>query len=115
MSDKYGIMIGFGDAIDWVAENTPDCETKDRVIARMRYEADKSHPLAPKFGVGLYGRKYDNYSCANCGFSIPEAVWDYCPKCGRKISDFYAGRRKTQEEVDTFREEMRKARRMAKK
>ena len=106
MSENYGMTWSFDDAIEWV-ELLEDpmtdkdwAEEKDRTLARMRYEADKARPLAPVFHKGHYGHKYDHYTCKNCGFGVDEIIWNYCPNCGRKLSDAYAGRRKTQEEQE---------------
>lgn len=38
----------------------------------------------PKFHKGLYGTKYDSYTCGNCGSGI-DVIYDYCPKCGYKL------------------------------
>jgi predicted RNA-binding Zn-ribbon protein involved in translation (DUF1610 family) len=58
----------------------------------MRYEADKAIPVKPRYHKGQYGRKYDTWSCGNCGAGVPEAHWKYCPNCGQAIKKAeYAG------------------------
>lgn len=84
MSKSYGQMISFNDAIAW-AERQPDSSVKNYALARMRYEADKAKPVKPKFHKGMYGAKYDTWSCGNCGAGISEAHWKYCPQCGFAI------------------------------
>lgn len=95
MSETYGQMIGFDAAIAWVqALEVRDPEMQDHVIARMRYERDKAMPVPPRYIKGQYGRKYDTYQCGNCGYGVNEAGWKYCPNCGRKITEFVAGKRR---------------------
>lgn len=84
MSKTYGQMVSFADAIAW-AERQPDSTVKPCVLARMRYEADKAIPVKPRYHKGQYGRKYDTWSCGNCGAGVPEAHWKYCPNCGFAI------------------------------
>ena len=94
MSANYGRMCSFDDAIKW-AEQFQTSEEADWAIARMKYERDKALPVEPK---ALKGPRYVSYSCGNCGSGIPEAVFKYCPECGRRITDAYLGRRKTKKE-----------------
>jgi hypothetical protein len=51
----------------------------------MEYECRKAEPIKPKYHKGIYGKKFDTYSCGNCGAGIAEAHWKYCPNCGRAI------------------------------
>ena len=82
MGKSYGPMVGCEYAVDWVKNNTPDCEMKDRVVARMQYEFDKDIPVPVKYHPGKYGHKYDSYACGNCGAGILEAHYKFCPSCG---------------------------------
>lgn len=85
MSRDYGQMVSYEQAIAWIEENVSDnAPEKDRVLARMNYEHDKSVPLKPVYHRGLYGSKYDSYTCRNCGdvLSIGD---NYCPNCGTKV------------------------------
>ena len=87
MSKTYGLMVGCETAITWV-ENLRDVNNniQDRVLARMKYEFDKDIPVEPKYHKGVYGRKYDSYSCGNCGNTISRGVCsNYCDNCGFRI------------------------------
>ena len=81
---NHGMCCSFDDAIAW-AERQPDSTVKECALNRMRYERDKALPVKPKFHKGIYGRKYDSWSCGQCGATISEADWNYCPKCGYMI------------------------------
>ena len=77
------MMISFNDAIVW-AESQPDSDTKLYALNRLKYERDKAVPKKPKFHKGQYGKKYDYYTCANCGAGV-RITYNYCPNCGREI------------------------------
>ena len=77
-------MVSFDAAIQW-AQSMPDSADKQHSINRMRYERDKAVSVTPKFHKGIYGHKYDTYTCGNCGTRITEAWWRYCPNCGFAI------------------------------
>ena len=77
------MMISFDAAIEW-AELQPDSDTKMYALNRLRYERDKAKPIKPKYHKGQYGRKYDYYTCANCG-AVAVVTYNYCPTCGRQI------------------------------
>lgn len=83
--ESYGMMCSYNDAIAW-AERQPDSTVKDCAIRRMRYERDKTTPVRPKYHKGHYGKKYDTWSCGNCGAGLPEAHWRFCPNCGFAIA-----------------------------
>jgi hypothetical protein len=83
--ESYGMMCSYNDAIAW-AERQPDSTVKDCAIRRMRYERDKTTPVRPKYHKGHYGKKYDTWSCGNCGAGLPEAHWRFCPQCGFAIA-----------------------------
>lgn len=83
--ESYGMMCSYNDAIAW-AERQPDSTVKDCAIRRMRYERDKTMPVRPKYHKGHYGKKYDTWSCGNCGAGLPEAHWRFCPNCGFAIA-----------------------------
>jgi len=80
----YGVMMSFDDAVIWIEECAPPGDRKDRAIARLKYERDKSVPVKPRFHKGQYGKKYDYHTCGKCG-TIVYVVNDYCPQCGRMI------------------------------
>ena len=81
---EYGRMIGFDQAITW-AEGQPDSTVKEFALNRMRYERDKAKPVPPVFHKGVYGKKYDSWTCGNCGSGVSEAWWEWCPRCGFAI------------------------------
>lgn len=81
---EYGRMIGFDQVITW-AEGQPDSTVKEFALNRMRYERDKAKPVPPIFHKGLYGKKYDSWTCGNCGSGVSEAWWKWCPRCGFAI------------------------------
>ncbi len=81
---EYGRMIGFDQAIKW-AEGQPDSTVKEFALNRMRYERDKARPVPPVFHKGVYGKKYDSWTCGNCGSGVSEAWWEWCPRCGFAI------------------------------
>ena len=85
MSENYGPMVSFGEAIGWVEHiepTNPEAEEKqDRVVARLRYERDQSIPVRPKVTKG----RYTTYSCGNCGHGITEIGDNFCSNCGRAI------------------------------
>lgn len=81
---EYGRMIGFDQVITW-AEGQPDSTVKEFALNRMRYERDKAKPVPPIFHKGVYGKKYDSWTCGNCGSGVSEAWWKWCPRCGFAI------------------------------
>ena len=85
MSKDHGQMMGYSDAIRWVEEHAPDSPEKGHVLARMRYERDKTIPVKPRFSKGVYGKKYDQWICGNCGRWGIDVGFNYCPECGFEI------------------------------
>lgn len=81
---EYGRMIGFDQVITW-AEGQPDSTVKEFALNRMRYERDKAKPVPPIFHKGVYGKKYDSWTCGHCGSGVSEAWWKWCPRCGFAI------------------------------
>lgn len=81
MSESYGEMIGAVDALKWLM-SLPEDITRNRVIARFRYECDKGVPVPRKYRPGVYGHKYDTWTCGNCGYGLSEPHYRYCPNCG---------------------------------
>ena len=85
MSENYGLMVGFNDAIKWV-EQLPcpesEAEMKSRVLARMRYERDQNVPVPATKHKGKYIRDY--YTCGNCGAGI-DIGNRFCSNCGFAI------------------------------
>jgi len=87
MSKDYGMMIGCNSSITWVKNlQGVNDSIKYRVLARMAYEFDKDIPVKPKLHKGIYGSKFDHYTCGNCGATIDEAYYNFCPNCGFRIA-----------------------------
>ena len=96
MEIEFGPMVGCETAMGWVSNlSNVDENIKIRVLRRMQYEFAKDIPVKPKFHKGKYGKKYDNFTCGQCGFGLSEVVWDFCPKCGYAI-----GKREYKERAD---------------
>lgn len=75
------------------------------LMTTLRWGLVRNYPLEPTFHKGRSGKKYDHYTCGNCGFGVTEAFIKYCENCGQRLTDAYAGRRKTQEEQEQYWEE----------
>ncbi len=75
------------------------------LINNIRRGLTRDYPLEPNFRPGKYGHQYDSYTCRNCGFSVKQAFYKYCPNCGQKLTDFYAGKRASQEEAERYWED----------
>lgn len=37
----------------------------------------------PRLNKGVHGKKYDNYTCGECGFVL-QITDNYCPNCGTR-------------------------------
>ena len=85
MSESYGQMVSYPNAIKWVEEHAPDGPEKGCVLARMRYQCDMAVPVKPRFSKGKYGKKYDDWVCGNCGQWGMTVTYNYCPNCGFRI------------------------------
>ena len=88
-----------------LAAGDTDLLNDDILMNNIRRGLVRDYPLEPKFQKGRSSKKYDNYTCGNCGFGVTEAYIKYCENCGQRITDMAAGRRKTQEEEELFWEE----------
>ena len=94
------MMVGCKEALEWLREmpvQPLEEGMKDCVISRVEFEFSRQKPVAPKYHKGLYGKKFDYYTCGNCGFNLATG-YKWCPNCGFRITDNYLGRRKTAEE-----------------
>jgi rubrerythrin len=101
---EYGTMTGAEDAVKWLME-LPQSETRDRVIQRFIYEADKGVAVPRKFHKGLYGHKYDQYTCGHCGYGLSEPQYKFCPNCGFRCADIgneYQAKRRAEYEQLVF-------------
>ena len=52
----------------------------DRLMRTIRRALVAQYPAEPNFQKGIHGKKYDRYSCQNCGFGVSEAFYNFCPK-----------------------------------
>lgn len=90
---NYGMMMGEDAALellevevaDAVLQGGLDVDQYARAVNRIRYRFDQCKPVEPKFHKGIYGKKYDSYSCGYCGFGGMEVHFKYCPNCGYMI------------------------------
>ena len=79
------MMCGIDEAINWISE-LPESEKQMCVLNRMKYIRNKDVGVKPKFHKGQYGKKYDSWTCGNCGCTIRGNVGDnYCQNCGYRI------------------------------
>jgi len=81
------VMVGIDEACEWLETKT--LKTDDmprRIINRLRYLQAKDDGVKPRFHKGEYGKKYDYWSCGQCG-AITKfyTVDNYCHKCGYRI------------------------------
>lgn len=79
------MMVGCNEAINWVMSlNIPEqADKQDLVVNRMMYEFEKDMGATAKKHKGKY--MADFYTCGNCGASVNEPHWKYCPNCGYRI------------------------------
>ncbi len=93
MSKDHGCMMSEKDAValfevevaDAVSQCGVDADCYERALNRVRFRFDQCIPVKPKFFKGKYGKKYDSYSCGNCGAGGVQPHWRYCPNCGYAI------------------------------
>lgn len=106
-----GAMMGGPEAIEFFErlDDVIDMEIKDeefcrdftRALNRCRYSVARDIPMEPKLNKGRRGKKYENYTCARCGYII-RTEYTYCPKCGQMLTRHYLGRRATKEEMSEY-------------
>lgn len=78
------MMCGIDQACEYLS--TLDGEMPERIINRLRYVQAKDNGVKPKFHKGIYGKKYDTWTCGNCGATTKDGVGDnYCRNCGYRI------------------------------
>ena len=85
--EMSGMMCGIDDACEWLQNHIPDGDDMPvRIVNRLRYVQNKDTGVKPKYHKGTYGKKYDWWSCGNCGHVIRGDVGDnYCQNCGYRI------------------------------
>lgn len=82
---SYGRMHGCEASLEYV-RSMPESNLRDWTLKRMEYEFEKETPIEPKFHKGIYGKKYDSWSCGHCGKGVIDEAWyRYCPNCGFAI------------------------------
>ena len=91
-------MPSFTDALNWLRSLDAPVKEKECVLRRIEYEFDRDIPVKPKFHKGRYGRKYDYYTCGNCGFGTSKSE-KYCRNCGFRIADAFNGRNEEKKET----------------
>jgi ribosomal protein L40E len=81
------MMVGIDEAVEWLEAKTFKADDMpNRIINRLRYVQAKDEGVKPKFHKGMYGKKFDSWTCGNCGAATLDGVGDnYCRKCGYKI------------------------------
>lgn len=84
-----GTCCSIDDAVRYLKECNPR-DTKDdmpeRIINRLLYVRDKDAGVKPTFRKGIYGHKYDQWTCGHCGAVTKDGVGDsYCRNCGYRI------------------------------
>lgn len=82
-----GLMVGAEEALRILGEHKPDFDKDDlyeRAINRFRYLANRVEPVEPKFHKGVYGHKYDSYTCGACGHTA-ERWYRFCAGCGVEL------------------------------
>lgn len=93
---SYGRMHGCEASLEYV-RSLPESDLREWTLKRMQYEFEKEIPVKAKFHKGIYGKKYDSWSCGHCGKGAIHEVWyKYCPNCGFAI-DFEEEKEEEQE------------------
>ena len=86
MSEKDALELLEVEVADAVAQCGINADRYERALNRIRYRFAQTERIKPRFNKGKYGKKYDNYTCGNCGHTILEIGYDYCPNCGYGIA-----------------------------
>ena len=84
------MMCGIDDAIKYLKtikpEKKEDVSMPERIINRLEYHRAQAIGMKPKFHKGQYGRKYDSWTCGNCGRVLSKDVLNkYCEGCGYRV------------------------------
>lgn len=89
MSQSIGRMCSGKDALEFFESQTVETKESERQmdsINRFKYLLAKDVGKKPKFHPGKYGKKYDNWTCGNCGSGLVNGVVaNYCGNCGYQI------------------------------
>lgn len=81
MSEDKTLELLEVEVADAVSQCGVDAEDYSRAVNRIKYRFDQCRPVKPKFHKGQYGKKYDSYTCGNCGHTV-EVINNYCSNCG---------------------------------
>lgn len=79
-------MVGKEMALEILTEEIEDYIPKEKqheyenAVDRVIYEFKKTGKIKPKCHKGK--RIHDYYTCGNCGFTISEINFNFCPNCG---------------------------------
>ena len=65
-------------------QDPKEAERYERALNRFIYCAERIRPVKPKFHKGQYGKKYDSYTCGNCGTTL-NIIHKWCYNCGYKV------------------------------
>lgn len=96
MSKSYGTMMSGKDALELLDQICSKIdlskhekgfeESLVRMRNRLTYHVDQASPVKLKYHKGMYGRKYDSWTCSNCGCGISyEVIQNYCWNCGHRL------------------------------
>lgn len=92
---SYGRMHGCEASLEYV-RSMPESNLRDWTLKRMEYEFEKEIPVRAKYHKGIYGKRFDSWSCGHCGKGVIDEAWyRYCPNCG-----FAIGKREQEEEQE---------------
>ena len=81
---SHGAMCSINQAIEYLSKlEDKDNDMPIRIVNRLQYIKDKENGAPVKYHKGTYGRKYDWWTCGNCGTVLRHDVGDnYCWNCG---------------------------------
>lgn len=80
MSKQFGPMMSGSDSLRLLARIVKSIESEmqyvesheqlERMTHRFEYLVNQADPITPIYHKGIYGRKYDRWTCGNCGNEI---------------------------------------------
>ena len=83
----YGMMMGVDGAIKTFCDLVPDDKKGllfERAMNRLKYLANRVAEEMPVFHKGIYGKKFDYYTCRSCGKTV-HVVDRFYSGCGKEI------------------------------
>ena len=84
------MMVGTDEAIEYlenINDHRQDKELSEmgyRITNRIKYIRAKDTGKRPVLHKGIYGKKYDHYTCGNCACGL-DIGYNYCHNCGYLI------------------------------